>query len=218
MIVRMSIFRKRDDLGQEAFSHYWRDIHAPIALKIPGLQKYEQNHVVVAVDSVPALARNHAPDGICQLLFRDASEMQGVFTPEMKKILMADEAKFIQELRTFVVQQNVVLAPREGPATKCLSLISRRKDMSSEDFNHRWRGDYAQQIAKIPGVRAYRQSFVTDRTIDRIPATYEQLPIDCIDELWVEGASEMDSVRQIREAATQFASAMDSSIVDVHAP
>jgi len=38
------LVHERPEMNTEGFHRYWRDTHAPIAAKLPGLRKYVQNH------------------------------------------------------------------------------------------------------------------------------------------------------------------------------
>ncbi|MBS4214960.1 EthD domain-containing protein [Neobacillus rhizophilus] len=195
MIVRMSIFQKRHNLTTQEFQSYWKDIHGPIAAKIPGLAQYEQNHVVNVIHLSSNLPQgSHSLDGICRLMFEDESAMQGVLKPEITKILQEDEAKFIEGLQTVVIRQNpVVPIVDELPLVKCISLIRRHRDLTFEAFEHEWDEIYAGYLKQIEGLKRYTQNYVTGRSIERKPATYEQMPIDCIDELYFEDIQSLEA-------------------------
>ncbi|VTU46378.1 EthD protein (plasmid) [Variovorax sp. SRS16] len=223
MVVRMSIFRKKTALGTEAFRTHWKKIHAPIAMRIPGLQRYEQNVVVGRFASNASSGQEKAMviDGICKLLFPDPSAMQGVFSPEMKQQLMDDEAKFIEALRTFVVDQEVVVSAAEKPLTKIVAFVTRGPGVGACDFTMRWKRDRATWAATVPGLEGYTQNFVTSRTIERGEATYEQVPIDCIDEIWVGDRSPhtmRDAIDRLHARAGALEASVYSFIVDVHVP
>ena len=53
MIGAISLMRRRHDIGPEQFSRHWLDVHGPLVLKMPGLQRYQQAHVIAAL-SAPA--------------------------------------------------------------------------------------------------------------------------------------------------------------------
>lgn len=221
MTIRMSIFRKKPDLGDAEFQSYWRDVHAPIALQIPALQRYEQNCAIKRFHfGEPAFSQ--PIDGVCKLLFEDETAMQGVMSPEMAQMLMEDEAKFIEGLRTFVVRQESVVPVSEAAATKCVSLITRRRDVDVSTFDERWSGAFADWVRTLPGVRGYVQNFIIARTADRRPTSYEQSPVDCIDELWLESGSEAqatrDAIGQMQAQAGAYASALNSFLVTVNVP
>jgi uncharacterized protein (TIGR02118 family) len=217
----MSIFRKKPNLDQTEFEAYWRDVHAPIALKIPALQRYEQNCTIARYYAgEPQLLQN--VDGICKLLFVDETAMQGVMSPEMTRMLMEDEGKFLEGLRTFVVRQTNPVPLSDKVATKCVSLVTRRKDLDPAAFERRWSDAFAEWVAGLRGVCGYSQNFVTARTAERRPVPYEQSPVDCIDELWLEDShnsqAAKDVLEQMQARARDYADALNSFVVTVNLP
>ena len=46
MIKLVYCITRRPDLSHAKFSRYWRDVHAPIGAKIPGLRKLVQSHTI----------------------------------------------------------------------------------------------------------------------------------------------------------------------------
>lgn len=44
MIKGIATVRKRADLDAQAFHRYWREIHAPLALRMKSLRRYVQSH------------------------------------------------------------------------------------------------------------------------------------------------------------------------------
>ncbi len=221
MSVRMSIFRKKPELSQAQFTAYWRDVHAPLAVTIPGLQLYEQNCAAEQhAFGDPGLVQS--ADGFCKLRFEDEAAMQSVMSPEMTRILMEDEAKFIEGLRTFVLRSKPVLQPATGAATKCMALVTRRTDLDPAAFERVWSGDVARRVKALLGAVGYVQHFVTARTADRRPVRYEQSPVDCIDELWLShpaGSGPADDLlRAIENEVASHVAAMSIAVVTVNVP
>jgi len=72
------IVHRRPDMDRDEFCRYWREVHGPIAAKIPGLRKYVQNH------AVPDPASGDLPcDGIAELWFDSPQALQaGLASPE----------------------------------------------------------------------------------------------------------------------------------------
>jgi len=217
--VRMSIFRKLPHLDQRAFETYWRDEHAPIALKIPLLERYEQNCATGSFQSGdPALFRTI--DGVCKLFFGSAEAMQGVMSPEMAQMLREDEARFLHDLKTFVVSSRRVVPPSEDAGIKCISFVTRRTDLDETGFEGGWTGAHARWLASQPEVCGYVQNFVVSRTAERVPADYEAIPIDCVDEIWL--TPELEAlerfVQSVHEHAASHAAALNTFPVNVNVP
>ena len=38
------LIKRKEGLSRKEFSDHWRNVHAPFALKIPGVHRYVQNH------------------------------------------------------------------------------------------------------------------------------------------------------------------------------
>ena len=217
MTVRMSIFRKLPHLGAAEFQSYWQDVHAPIALRIPALQRYEQN-CVVDTSQTGDPAHFDAIDGVCKLSFADEAAMQGVMSPEMRQMLMDDEAQFLEGLRTFVVRPVTPVPVAAGALTKCVSLVTRKGDLGAPEFEARWSGPFAARMRELPGIRGYAQNFVTARTAARQPASYAQVPVDCIDELWLEPAVAADAIARMQRHAADHAATLNIFVVTVNVP
>jgi uncharacterized protein (TIGR02118 family) len=91
------------------FRRYWREVHGPIAAKIPTLRRYEQNHVVAesyADGAQPAF------DGLAITWFASTDAMrEGARTPEYAAT-RADEKHFLPpgELPIIIAREHVIVA------------------------------------------------------------------------------------------------------------
>ena len=84
------VVHKRPDMGRDEFRRYWRDVHGPIAAKLPGLRKYVQNH------SLPDSASGDLPcDGIAELWFGSAEALQAALDSPEGAATMADIPNFL---------------------------------------------------------------------------------------------------------------------------
>ena len=221
MTYRMSIFRRRPDLSEAEFQAYWRDVHAPIAVTIPALQRYEQNCAVQHHRSGDA-ALSASADGFCKLQFPSEEAMQGVMSPDLIRVLKDDEAQFLEGLRTFVIRPSEIVPLGDGAETKLVALVTRRRDLDAGSFEQRWRGAFADWVAAQDGIAGYTQNAVTARTVARQAASYDEAPVDCIDELWLTHAAGSDAaralIRSFEEQAATHAAALDIAVVVVNVP
>lgn len=93
--------RRRNGLPQALFANYWRDVHATLCARLPGLnfyvqQHFDRDHYANFWPLPDGMARIEARlDGAAELGFANLAE-QAVFA-EAGKILYADEANFIGE-------------------------------------------------------------------------------------------------------------------------
>jgi uncharacterized protein (TIGR02118 family) len=83
------MFRKRSDLGMEEFRRYWKETHGPLAAKMPGLQKYVQDHVTLD----PSQA-DRPYDAVAELWFESAQSFQESMASSQGQATMADAASF----------------------------------------------------------------------------------------------------------------------------
>jgi uncharacterized protein (TIGR02118 family) len=89
MLKFMVVLYRKPDTGEAEFHKFLREVHGPMALAIPGLRRYMQNHVV------PDPKRKHPGwDAIVELYFDDWESMEaGWATPEGQRAT-ADVGEF----------------------------------------------------------------------------------------------------------------------------
>ena len=108
MIKLIYAFKRKPELSVEEFQRYWREIHGPIAAKIPGVRRYVQCH------TLPALYANDpqpAFDGAAEVWYDDfESFMRAVGSPEVKAA-REDERNFIDHTtaKLFFTEEKVIV-------------------------------------------------------------------------------------------------------------
>jgi len=110
LIKRISFLKRKPDLGREDFFRYWREVHGPMALKLPGLRRYVQCH------ALPAMYASGEPvfDGAAQIWFADLRVMQEMLeSKEYVEETRPDGAKFIAPagIVTLIAEENRVVWP-----------------------------------------------------------------------------------------------------------
>ena len=89
MLKFMVILYRRLDIAEIEFHRFLREVHAPIALAIPGLRRYVRNHVVA--DPV----RKHPGwDAIVELYFDDRDAMEASWATPQGQRATADVGEF----------------------------------------------------------------------------------------------------------------------------
>ncbi len=83
------IIQLRDDMSREEALRYWREVHGPIASKIPGLKKYVQNHATSAPEGDLQFG------GIAELWFDSQEALQSAMGSPEWEATMADAANFL---------------------------------------------------------------------------------------------------------------------------
>ena len=109
MVKSLSLLVRKDGMTHEQFMKHWVEIHAPLALKVPGLRRYVQSHIrdERRRPDIPWIGIE--VDGIAETWYDDADAMaRAVATPEMKA-LHADGALFIGRIQSFIVHEHVVI-------------------------------------------------------------------------------------------------------------
>jgi uncharacterized protein (TIGR02118 family) len=109
MVKSLSLLVRKDGMTHEQFMKHWVEIHAPLALEVPGLRRYVQSHIQEGRRRPDIPDIGVAVDGIAETWYDDAEAMaRAIATPQMRA-LHADGARFIGRIQTFVVHEHVVI-------------------------------------------------------------------------------------------------------------
>ena len=109
---------RKDGMTRAQFVRHWVEVHAPLALAVPGMRRYVQSHIVEERKRPDIPATDVEIDGIAEVWYDDREAMaRAVATPEAKA-LFADGALFIGRIKTFTVEEKVVIPPGDGPGHK----------------------------------------------------------------------------------------------------
>lgn len=191
MIVRMGLLSRRPGTSPEGFRRYWREVHGPLAARLPGLRRYAQN----LVTDRSQLAIDHARgawdlDGISQLVFDDHAAMNtAAASPEMAPI-GPDNDRFAVLRGILVTRPNPVVPVAEGPLVKRMSLLRRRPDIDADRFREEWFGFHARAVERFPGLAGYTQNLVVARQAGG--ATDDAaLPVDGVVEMWFRDVADL---------------------------
>ena len=108
MIKLIYCITRRPGMSVDEFQRYWRETHALIAGRLPGLRRYVQCH------TLPELYDRESPpayDGAAELWFDDLESLrQAMRSPEVQAA-REDERNFIDHSKVFaiVTEENVVV-------------------------------------------------------------------------------------------------------------
>ena len=225
MIVRMGLLQKRADIDHQEFRKHWRTGHGALAAKLPGLRRYHQNHIVDRSQRGITYARDGLDfDGFSELWFDDLPAMQAAFAADEVEALADDEDRFISGLKLITAVQHVVIpTPTDVPLIKRMTTLKRRPDVSAEKFQEEWFDVHSVLVKRLPQVKGYTQNLIFDRSHGRgKPATYDELPIDGIVELWFTDTDSLnegfasDAGKTLMTHATEFIAAMSTFLVETH--
>lgn len=99
------VLYERSGMDRAEALRYWRDTHGPLGKKVPGVQRYVQQHAVAAPDGEPPFL------GVASLGFADqAAFAAAAATPEFAAAI-ADVPNFADETRlpTAFVEEVVIV-------------------------------------------------------------------------------------------------------------
>ncbi|WP_114947682.1 EthD domain-containing protein [Microvirga calopogonii] len=226
MIVRMGLLTRKPGSSIEDFRSHWRDVHGPLAARLPGLRRYHQNHVV---DS-RQLAIDHARgtwsiDGISELWFDSIDDMHRAISSDAYREVAQDHVRFVGNTGLITAEQNVVvpLDAAAGPLVKRMSILTRKRGLTSEQFKSEWWGFHADAVKKFPNLMGYTQNFVTDRSAGLgKPASDEELPIDGMVEMWFRSVADIEAAFRSSAAnvsqthALSFIEEITTFLVETH--
>ena len=110
MIKLVYCFTKRPDLTDAQFFHYWKHIHGPIGMRIPGLRRLVQSHALI---DLPGL-RPADFHGMAELWFDDLAALLAARQMPEFRVSEADEANFIDPTRValFVTEEHEIIESR----------------------------------------------------------------------------------------------------------
>jgi len=109
MIKTIGLLTRKSGWTHEQFMKHWVGTHAPLAHKVQGLRRYVQNHISGERTRPDIEATNVEIDGVAELWFDDQAALETASrTPEMKA-LHADGALFIGRIKSYVVEEKVIV-------------------------------------------------------------------------------------------------------------
>lgn len=113
-VKNIEFVNRRPTLNLPEFGRYWRDVHGPIAAKIPSILRYEQNHT-----SLESYLEGVAPrfDGLAITWFKSTAVMRkGATTPEYETTRL-DEPNFLPDGHLPIIITREVLEHRASSFT-----------------------------------------------------------------------------------------------------
>ena len=107
-VKNIEFVNRRPGMALQPFQLYWRNVHGPLAAKIPVIRRYEQNHL-----SLSEYQKSSAPlyDGLAVTWFASTADMRrGATTPEYAAT-RADEPAFLPDghLPIIITREHVVV-------------------------------------------------------------------------------------------------------------
>ena len=158
MVHLLFLMRRKPGLSRQECQRHWREIHAPLAQRIPGIRRYVQSHVIAAVGEDPPY------DGAAEIWVDDEQAATTVFqSKEYMEGAYLDEPNFVDiksalRLRT---EDHMMLtgAPisKSERLVKRMSFVKRKPGMNPQEFFRYWQDVHGPIACKLPGLRRYLQ-------------------------------------------------------------
>lgn len=104
----VELVTRKPGLAVPDFQRYWREIHGPLAAKIPMIRRYVQSHTRA---SAYERGRTPAYDGVAITWFDDTRAMRASAATAQYALVRADEPNFIApgELPIIITTEHVIL-------------------------------------------------------------------------------------------------------------
>ncbi|HXD43239.1 MAG TPA: EthD family reductase [Ramlibacter sp.] len=171
MVKIIIFFKRKPGMSVEDFQKYWRTNHAGLVVKLPGIRRYKQSHVLASA------YRKGEPvyDGVAESWFDSTEAMKELSkTPEYATVL-ADEPNFIDRasMKSIITDEYVVKdAPVPEAALKSIDFVNRKAGMPVDDFQKYWRETHGPLCQPATAMRRYVQNHTRRAIYDsgRTPA------------------------------------------------
>ena len=112
MIKTLSLLTRKRGMTHEQFVTHWVEIHAPLAHAVPGLRRYVQSHILEEPTRPDIPTAEIEVDGIAELWYDDRAALARAHASPQATALFADGALFIGRIKTFIVEEKVIIGDR----------------------------------------------------------------------------------------------------------
>jgi uncharacterized protein (TIGR02118 family) len=112
MIKSLSLLIRKAGMTHEQFVKHWVEVHAPLAHSVPGLRRYVQSHIADERRRPDIPPLEVEVDGIAELWYDDREAMARALASPEAKTLHADGALFIGRIKTFIIEEKVIVPGR----------------------------------------------------------------------------------------------------------
>lgn len=106
MIKLVYCFKKKADLSDQEFFEYWKNVHAPIGARIPGVRRFVQSRRL----SIPGDKTPGDFDGMVELWFDNVDALLAARKSQEWQASTADEQNFIEHSNVayFVSEEHII--------------------------------------------------------------------------------------------------------------
>ena len=190
MIKALTFIHRKPGMPLDEFQTYWRNEHPKAVMRLPGIRRYVQSHVL------PSMYAKGEPahDGIAEVWANDTDALRAMTKSPAHPALVEDEARFIDRARMGVLITTEHVAVDGKPsseAVKAVEFFRKNETMEVDAFQRHWRTTHADLAKKIPGLTRYVASMVRQSAY----GSGRKMPYDGAALLW------FDSMEALKSAA-----------------
>jgi uncharacterized protein (TIGR02118 family) len=109
LIKSIGLLTRKDGLSHDEFVKHWYEVHAPLAHAVPGVRRYVQSHILTERTRPDIPTTKVDIDGIAELWYDDREAMERANATLEAGRLHADGALFIGHIKSFVVEEKVII-------------------------------------------------------------------------------------------------------------
>jgi uncharacterized protein (TIGR02118 family) len=180
VIKRVSLVRRKQGMSVEDFQKHWREVHGPLAVRVPGLRRYIQSHVLLETYDG---ATPPTYDGMVETWWDsvEASE-QARLTPE-REAVDADGRNLFSSSTGLITTEVPIIdafpsARDRQSMVKYVAMLYRKEGVSVEAFQKYGREVHGPiNVKRDPAMRRYIQTHVLPETYNSAnPPAYDGLP------------------------------------------
>ena len=125
---RTVLLRRQEVMDRASFGRHWLTDHAALALRLPGLVRYVQNHVIRELFCLTGRWCGH--DGIAEITYADDEALARAQSGHLgTHLLPADERRFLSEWTGMVTSPSKALDP--AASSKTILLLNPRDRLAT---------------------------------------------------------------------------------------
>ena len=157
MVKIVIFFKRKPGMSVEDFQKHWRTTHADIILRLPGIRRYIQSHVLASG------YRKGEPvyDAVAESYFDDTQAMKALAKMPEYAAVLADEPNFIDAASmASIITDEYVIKDGTVPenAVKSIDFVNRKAGMSVDDFQKYWKDVHGPLCNAASAMRRYVQN------------------------------------------------------------
>ena len=110
MIKTISLLRAKPGITREQFARHWLEVHGPLALGVPGIRTYIQNHIVnqrPPRQDIPAIGAQI--DGFVEMWYDSMADLERAAASPQLKALHEDGAIFIGGFNGYFIEEKIII-------------------------------------------------------------------------------------------------------------